>query len=99
MKKMLFAAIVAGLMSTSAMATTGKIGQVKVEGNNDRVLFTLIKDSDSSETGFSIIVGASPEIIKSLTATVLTAKSANLDVDAHIRTVNEVKGWGIVILK
>ena len=99
MQKVLMVAIAMGLMATSVMALEGTISQLKFDGTNDTIKFTLKKASDSTDTGFFQIVGLTPESIKSLTAAVLTAKSTNATVDAYIRNVDGTQGWGIVILK
>jgi hypothetical protein len=99
MKKVLMTILATGFMISNAMALEGTISQLKFDGTNDTIKFTLKKTSDNTDTSFYQIVGASPELMSSLTAAVLTAKSTNALVDAYIRTVGGIQGWGIVILK
>ncbi len=95
MKKMLLAALAVGLMSTSAMAADGKITQIKVQGDNT---ITIYLTDDTNTLRVQKLVGT-PEGIKAMFATALTAKSTNADVGLGVGTGDNGSGWVTIFLK
>ena len=99
MKKLLLTLIATGLMATNVMAVDGKISKLKFDGENDAVLFKLLRTDNGLETGWYPILSTSAEMLKSLTASALTAKSINSEIEAYIKTINGVNAWAIIVIK
>ncbi len=98
MKKILLAVLAMGLVATSAMAIDGKVGKIKFDGKGDSISFTVSK-TEGGETGFNPIVATTPEMVKSLTAAVLTAKAGDFVISAGTKNIDGVTGWGFFVIK
>ncbi len=98
MKKLLLPLMILGLFSTSLMALNGTIGEVRFDGVTESVSITIIKE-DSTSTARLPLVAQTADMEKTLIAIVLTAKAGTLKVDALVRTIGGIRGWGIITLK
>jgi len=71
----------------------GKVGTIKVI-EDGTVSLTVIRP-DMTISGALPLVGTDT---KSMVAMLLTAKSTGADIEATVRTVNGVRGWGEISL-
>jgi len=97
MKKVLLTVLAMGLLSTGAMAVDGKVGKIKFDGKDGAMQFTIMKSD--GESGSFPVVAPTPEIQKSLTAAVLTAKAGGFDVSAGRKRIDGIEGWGVFTIK
>ena len=95
MKKIFLTALAVSLLSVSAFAADGKIGIIKVDGANDRILVQVV-DTTGADLGTKKLIGSADQI-KAALAVALTAKSTNADVT--LVEVAGAGGWSNVILK
>lgn len=91
MKKLLLAVAVASLMSVSAMATEGTIGNVIVR--SDGVVKVVLAKTTGG--GTTRLIGGEVDAQKAMLALVLTAKSTGATVDAY----NDGTYWTNITMK
>ncbi len=95
MKKIFLATLAVSLLSVSAFGVDGKIGMVKVDGPNNRIIVGIL-NADGVQIDSKKLVGT-PEIIKASLAVALTAKASNADVT--LVEVAGAGGWSNVIIR
>lgn len=84
------------LMSASAFAFDGKVGELTFSGVNGNLVVPIV---GAAETKTYLLVSNDAEMKKAMVAALLTAKTANMDVTAYPGTANGTTGWIKIILK
>ena len=96
MKKLFLATLAVSLLSISAFAVDGKVGMIRTDQPNDRIIVGIV-DADGNELAAKVLQGNADQV-KAALALVLTAKSTNADVS--FGTQGGTGGtWTNIILK
>jgi len=96
MKKLLAAVVAMGVMSVSAFALDGKIGEVNF-ATNGKIWVQVVPTQGASVT--KVLISLTADMKKAMIAAVLTAKSTDATVTVWPGTINGVTGWKNIILK
>ena len=95
MKKVFLAILAVSLLSVSVFGVEGKIGLIKVDGPEERIIVGVV-DENGAMLDSKKLVGT-PDIVKAALAVALTAKAMNADV--KLVEVAGSGGWSNVIIK
>lgn len=93
MKKFMMGLVIAGLMTTSAMAAVGTLSAVRATANG--TIYVKLQRSSDNVQVLNKLVGTA-DAIKAMMAVALTAKASASTVDLSFGTYDGVSGWASV---